>query len=52
MVIGGDRWNDGTGLRVGCRVWGDANVIQEPSRRGGGSFEDTTPRWTEHDGRA
>ena len=36
MVIGDDRWSDDTGLRVGCRVWGDANVIQELSRGGAG----------------
>jgi len=34
VVIGDDRWSDDTGLRVGCRVWGDANVIQELSQRG------------------
>ncbi len=50
VVIGDDRRSDGTGLRVGCRVWGDANVIQELSRRGGGYFEDTTPHQTVHDG--
>ena len=36
MVIGGDGGNDDTGLGVGCRVWGDANVIQELSRGGAG----------------
>jgi hypothetical protein len=39
MVIGDDRWNDGTGLGVGCRVWGDANVIQELSRGGAGALK-------------
>ncbi len=36
MVVGDDRWSDDTGLGVGCRVWGDANVIQELSRGGAG----------------
>ena len=39
MVIGDDRWNDGTGLGVGCRVWGDANVIQELRRGGAGALK-------------
>ncbi len=36
VVIGDDRRSDDTGLRVGCRVWGDANVIQELSHGGAG----------------
>ena len=36
MVIGGDGGSDDTGLGVGCRVWNEANVIQELCRRGAG----------------
>ncbi len=39
MVIGDDRKSDDTGLRVGCRVWGDADVILELSRWGAGGLK-------------
>jgi hypothetical protein len=39
VVIGDDRRSDDTGLGVGCRVWGDANVIQELSRGGAGALK-------------
>jgi len=36
VVIGGDGRINDTGLGVGCRVWNEANVIQELCRGGAG----------------
>jgi hypothetical protein len=39
MVIGNYRWSDDPGLGVGCRVWGDANALQELSRGWAGALK-------------
>jgi hypothetical protein len=39
VVIRDHRRSDNTSLRVGCRVWCDANVIQELSRGGAGGLK-------------